>query len=53
MPEQLLKQKEIRCNCGKLLAKIGPDGKIKVWCKQCRKEVPLEVEPYEPKQKPL
>lgn len=41
MPEQLLKEKEIHCTCGKLLAKIGPDGKIKVWCKACRKEVPL------------
>lgn len=39
---------EIRCNCGKLLAKIGLDGKIKVWCKACRKEVELDVEPYEP-----
>lgn len=33
--------KEIRCTCGKLLAKIGKDGKIKVWCKSCKKEVPV------------
>lgn len=36
-------EKEIHCECGKLLAKIDNDGKIKVWCKSCKKEVPLEV----------
>ena len=46
MQEQL--PKEIRCSCGKLLAKITKDGIIKVWCKLCHKEVELEVEPYEP-----
>lgn len=40
---------EIRCDCGKLLAKRTEDGKILVWCKKCHKEVELEVEPYEPK----
>lgn len=43
-------QKEIHCHCGKLLAKQREDGKIVVWCKSCRKEVVLEVEPYEPNQ---
>lgn len=41
-------EKEIRCNCGKLLARRTKCGKIMVWCKQCRKEVELEVEPDEP-----
>ena len=39
---------EIKCTCGKLLAKIHEDGKIYVWCKECRKEVELEVDPYKP-----
>lgn len=39
---------EIKCTCGKLLAKQHEDGKIYVWCKECKKEVELEVEPYEP-----
>lgn len=44
-------EKEIRCkHCSahKLLAKIRENGKIYVWCKECHKEVALEVEPYEP-----
>ena len=32
---------KIRCTCGKLLAKVHADGKIMVWCKQCKKEVEL------------
>lgn len=43
-------EKEIICGCchKKLLAKQRKDGKIYVWCKECHKEVELEVEPYEP-----
>ena len=44
--------KEIRCKCckdHKLLAKQRKDGTIWVWCKACKKEVELEVEPREPK----
>lgn len=43
-------EKEIVCGCckHKVLAKRHADGKIYVWCKECRKEVELEVEPYEP-----
>ena len=41
---------EIKCKCGKLLAKRHEDGKIYIWCKECKKEVELEVEPYEPKE---
>lgn len=40
-------KKEIHCkHCKdhKLLAKIGEDGKIYVWCKSCHKEVELEVD---------
>lgn len=47
-------EKEIRCKhceAHKLLAKIHKDGKIYVWCKECRKEVELEVEPYEPNER--
>lgn len=47
-------KKEIRCKhceAHKLLAKIHENGKIYVWCKECRKEVELEVEPYEPIQR--
>lgn len=40
-------EKEIKCDCGKLLAKQHADGKIYIWCKKCRKEVELEVELYE------
>lgn len=36
-------EKQIKCNCGKLLAKIDENGKIKVFCKKCKKEVPLEI----------
>ena len=37
-------EKDIRCACGKLLAKVRDDGKIIVWCKRCKKEVLLEFE---------
>ena len=43
-------EKEIHCSCGKLLAKRHSDGKIYVWCKECRKEVVLEVEREEAKE---
>ena len=49
-------EKEIRCkHCSahKLLAKIRENGKIYVWCKECHKEVELEVEPYEPERNPV
>lgn len=36
-------EKPIRCSCGKLIAKER-DGKIYVWCKECRKEVELKIE---------
>ena len=41
----------IKCSCGKLLAKRHDDGKIYVWCKESKKEIVLEVEPYEPNNK--
>lgn len=37
-----MQEKPIKCDCGKLLAKER-DGKIFVWCKQCKKEVELKV----------
>lgn len=53
MKEQLKHQSierehNIKCKCGKIVAKRHSDGKIYVWCKECHKEVELEVEPYEP-----
>ena len=42
---------EIKCECGKLLAKLHEDGKIYAWCKSCHKEVELKIEKesrYEP-----
>ena len=46
-------EKEIICGCchKKLLAKQRKDGKIYVWCKECRKEVELEIEIEQPKTK--
>lgn len=32
----------IKCDCGKLIA-VERDGRIFVWCKQCRKEVEIPV----------
>lgn len=46
--EKELAEEEIHCHCGKLLARQTKSGKILVWCKSCRKEVELGVEPYEP-----
>ena len=31
---------EINCTCGKLVGRVR-DGKVYVWCKQCKKEVCL------------
>lgn len=36
-------EKEIKCDCGKLLAKQHADGRIYVWCKKCRKEIELKI----------
>ena len=51
----MTEDKKIICgNCKKkLLAKQKKDGKIYVWCKECHKEVELEVEPYEPEKNPV
>lgn len=37
-----MQDKPIKCDCGKLLARER-NGKIFVWCKQCKKEVELLV----------
>lgn len=34
--------KPIRCDCGKLVARQR-DGVLYVWCKECRKEVPIVI----------
>lgn len=39
-----MQEKQIKCSCGKMLAKITPDGKIKLWCKKCKKEIEIEME---------
>lgn len=46
-------EKEIHCSCGKLLAKRHSDGKIYVWCKECRKEVELEIDMSFPNSKSI
>lgn len=33
--------KKLRCDCGKWVARLGDDGEIYVWCKNCKKEVKL------------
>lgn len=33
----------LKCDCGKMIARVR-DGKIFLWCKQCRKEVELKLE---------
>ena len=33
----------INCNCGKLLAKVK-NGKLYLYCKSCKKEIPIENE---------
>lgn len=30
----------INCTCGKLVGRVK-DGKVYVWCKSCKKEVPI------------
>ena len=36
--------KQIKCECGKMIARISEDGKILfLWCKNCKKEIPLEI----------
>ena len=35
-------ERKIKCDCGKLIA-VERDGKIFVWCKQCKKEIELRV----------
>ena len=36
---------DIHCDCGKLIAKVK-DGKVFVWCKNCKREVELKVEEH-------
>lgn len=36
--------KPVKCSCGKMVAKIR-NGKVYVYCKTCKREVPLEIEP--------
>ena len=33
----------INCNCGKLIAKLR-NGKLYLYCKSCKKEIPIEIE---------
>lgn len=34
----------VKCTCGKMVARLR-DGKVYVYCKTCKREVPLEIEP--------
>ena len=36
--------KPINCTCGKMVARLR-NGKIYVYCKTCKREIPLEIEP--------
>ena len=36
--------KPIQCTCGKMVARIR-NGKVYVFCKTCKREVPLDIEP--------
>jgi hypothetical protein len=40
---KMMTGKPIKCDCGKLLARVR-DGKVYVWCKVCKKEIPLKTE---------
>ena len=40
----MTKEKAVRCTCGKLVAKMR-DGKIFVYCKGCKREIELQLEP--------
>lgn len=48
-------EKEIFCGCckHKVLAKRHSDGKIYVWCKECHKEVELELDMSFPNSKSI
>lgn len=39
---------EIKCKCGKLLAKYD-NGIIYLYCKSCKKEIPIKIINKEPK----
>ena len=34
----------VKCTCGKMVARIR-NGKVYVFCKTCKREVPLDIEP--------
>lgn len=34
----------VKCTCGKMVARIR-NGKVYVYCKTCKREVPLDIEP--------
>jgi hypothetical protein len=36
--------KPVKCTCGKMVARIR-NGKVYVYCKTCKREVPLVIEP--------
>lgn len=39
-----LQETQIKCSCGKMLAKITSDGRIKLWCKKCKQEIEFKIE---------
>lgn len=41
-----MKEKDIKCQCGKLIGKWR-NGKLYLYCKQCKKEVEVTFEPVE------
>jgi hypothetical protein len=45
--KDLKSNQAIKCDCGKVVA-FEKDGVIYLWCKRCKKEIPLKIEKIEP-----
>lgn len=42
--DRYTKGEPIRCDCGKIIA-FKKDGKLWLYCKKCKREIPIEPEP--------
>lgn len=42
-----MNKKPIKCDCGKIIA-YYKDGKIYLWCKQCKREIEINIKSLEP-----
>ena len=43
-PQKYNKGDPVRCECGKIIA-YKKDGKLMLYCKQCKRQIPIEPEP--------